>query len=381
MAPTSRDDSPELVEAREGAVLPASRIPPGSLGLLLRGLLILAIVVAVLAPWLVMIEQRLPGYLLGTLDREIVQRGTTGAEGHDGPPGFYLLSIWGTFFPWSLLMPAALVGAWRRRHVLPIRFALAAAIGPWLMLEFYVTKLPHYLLPAFPFLALLAADVIARSQRRLDPALAGRGFRVVAGLWPLLVGAGAALAWASLWLDPRDRLVMVAGLVGLSLVSIITAVYTSRRLLAGRVAPAAVSMGIGMALAMLIAWTLVLPQAEALRISPRVADFLVREDATRVGDVRMVDYKEPTLGFYQGGTIREEAEDRFFHVVPESQWPRWLVTTDRLWADAPAEVRSRWIEVGSTEGIQYAAGGRRARVHVLRRVDGPADPASASSPP
>ena len=77
---------------------------------------------AVVAPWLIMIERRLPGYTLRTLRTQVVDRAATAQEGHKGPPGYYFLLVWATYFPWSLLLPATIVHAWRRRHLPAIRF-------------------------------------------------------------------------------------------------------------------------------------------------------------------------------------------------------------------------------------------------------------------
>ena len=59
----------------------------------------------------------------------MIDRSTNPQEGHSGPPGYYLLTIWAMFFPWSLLLPAALVTAWRNRRLPWVRFSLAAVIG------------------------------------------------------------------------------------------------------------------------------------------------------------------------------------------------------------------------------------------------------------
>ena len=50
------------------------------------------------------------------------------------------------------------LGAAIRRHTDPAtRFLLAWAGASWLMFEIVPTKLPHYVLPAYPALAMLAA--------------------------------------------------------------------------------------------------------------------------------------------------------------------------------------------------------------------------------
>src|SRR5262249_23516518 len=100
-----------------------------------------SLVVAIIcAPWLILIHQREPTFLPTILGHDGLERARSGLEGHKGPPGFYLLLIWVTYFPWSLLLPAAMIHAWKRRQIPIIRFALAAIIGPWIMFEIVQTK-------------------------------------------------------------------------------------------------------------------------------------------------------------------------------------------------------------------------------------------------
>src|SRR5439155_23270742 len=99
---------------------------------------------------------------------------------------------------WSLFLPVTIWLAWRHRHLPPIRFAIAAAIGPWLLLECVQTKLPHYLLPCFPPLAFLTADALVRCFRGQYRDLTNRGFLVAAAIWSIAVLAIGAAPWLAL---------------------------------------------------------------------------------------------------------------------------------------------------------------------------------------
>jgi hypothetical protein len=63
------------------------------------------------------------------------------------------ISFWPTIL---FLLPAILFGI-RHRSDPKIRFLLAWAGATWIMFELAPTKLPHYVLPAYPALAILAA--------------------------------------------------------------------------------------------------------------------------------------------------------------------------------------------------------------------------------
>ena len=56
-----------------------------------------------------------------------------------------------------------------------MRFLLAWAGAWWLVVEAVPTKLPHYVLPAYPALAILAALWLLAPRRQAQPAAGGAG--------------------------------------------------------------------------------------------------------------------------------------------------------------------------------------------------------------
>ena len=92
----------------------------------------------------------------------IIQRVTSGIEEHGGFPGYYVALSLLTFYPWSALMPPALVGAWSRRTGNPaLGFLLAGAAGLVLLAARRVTLRSHISFGPFliggTLLAMLAA--------------------------------------------------------------------------------------------------------------------------------------------------------------------------------------------------------------------------------
>jgi 4-amino-4-deoxy-L-arabinose transferase-like glycosyltransferase len=84
-------------------------------------------------------------------------------ESHWGPPGYYFVLFWLTFFPAAQLSPLAVGDVWRRRAEPGTRFLLAFLVPAWLVLEAALTKLPHYVLPLYPAIAILVAGAIERN--------------------------------------------------------------------------------------------------------------------------------------------------------------------------------------------------------------------------
>jgi 4-amino-4-deoxy-L-arabinose transferase-like glycosyltransferase len=118
--------------------------------------------VLLVAPWYVTIGVVSRGeFFRVAVGDQLVRRLTYGVENHRGLPGYYLLGLLLTFYPWSSLLPPAVFGAWARRRNNPaLAFLLGWAIGPLLLFECVPTKLVHYYAPALPACALLVAWLI-----------------------------------------------------------------------------------------------------------------------------------------------------------------------------------------------------------------------------
>jgi len=123
-------------------------------------------------------------------------------------------------------------------------------------------------------------------------------------------------------------------------------------------------LGVGMMSVWAFAWTAYLPRAQYLRVSVRTADVLRRQGATGIGVVQMLDYKEPSLAFYQGGTIREDVATKLMQNHVDSGTP-WFVITSDVWDKTEPHVRERFDIIDRVIGFAYA-GGRRVEVLVVR---------------
>lgn len=146
-------------------------------------------------------------------------------ESHGAPPGVYLLLFWVTFWPGAPLAGMAAPAAWAARREPGAQFLLAWLIPSWIVFEAVLTKLPHYVLPLYPAIAILTIGalerrVLSRSWLRrgaawwfLVPALASV-IAVVAAVmltrqpvflaWPFIAGAliFGLFAW---WLYDDNR--------------------------------------------------------------------------------------------------------------------------------------------------------------------------------
>ncbi|HYZ41314.1 MAG TPA: glycosyltransferase family 39 protein [Stellaceae bacterium] len=83
-------------------------------------------------------------------------------ETHGAPPGLYLLLFWITFWPGAPLAAMATPAVWRARRQPGAQFLLAWLVPSWIVFELVLTKLPHYVLPLYPAIAILTAGALER---------------------------------------------------------------------------------------------------------------------------------------------------------------------------------------------------------------------------
>lgn len=186
----------------------------------LRPWLGVLIVGAVVVPWVIALVQSMGWDAVQTFfDEEVVRRASSGVEGHTGPPGYHLVLMTVLFWPGSLLATAGVVFAIKRvwsegNAASTDLFLLAWLLPSWLAFELAGTKLPHYVLPLYPALALLLARAFMVGVERLPNAkgaLAEVGF----ALWVLLGLVLAATPLALLWIvesTPSPGVVVVSAL-------------------------------------------------------------------------------------------------------------------------------------------------------------------------
>ncbi len=111
------------------------------------------------------IGQQVIGRSLGVMD----SHGARGAVGYVLLLPFYFVSIFLSFFPWSVfLVPMALF--WRKagNRTAAENYLITGVLLLFLALTPIRTKLPHYTFPAFPALAVLFAGYWSRAARPSD---------------------------------------------------------------------------------------------------------------------------------------------------------------------------------------------------------------------
>ncbi|MEM9003812.1 MAG: glycosyltransferase family 39 protein [Cyanobacteria bacterium P01_F01_bin.86] len=82
-------------------------------------------------------------------------------ERHDGPPWYYLLELLKYSWPWLIFWPTGAWLTWRSRHRVWSKLLLVWTIGYLLPISVMGTKLPWYVLPLYPAIALTCGVALA----------------------------------------------------------------------------------------------------------------------------------------------------------------------------------------------------------------------------
>ena len=187
---------------------------------------------------------------------------------------------------------------------------------------------------------------------------------IAAGVWGAIVSVAVWAPWLSLEKYHSD--VPYGAMVTLGVMGPIVAVCVFTLFYRRQVVGGVLAMGLGTMAVYAVAYAAYLPRAEFLRVSPRVAAVLEANAVTQLHQVLMLDYMEPSLAFYQGGTIREAGPVGFTPGFV-AQFTPWMVVTRQKWDAAPQGIRDRFDIISDTYGLAYADKGRWVHVLVLHK--------------
>ena len=247
-------------------------------------------------PWfLAIIGRSGEAFFAESVGQDLFSKIFASQEAHGAPPGYYFALFWLAFWPGSMLAALATPAVWAARREDATKFLLAWLVPSWLVFELVVTKLPHYVLPLYPAIAILIAGVIDARLLSRKPwlvlgtiwwfvlpmaagiagivalAVIGRQFGLL--VWPLIGGAAVMgfLAW---------RLYEVDGAEHALLRAVVAAILTA-----------------------IAIFGLIIPSLGQLFPSPTLARIL-RDSGCPQPEAATVGYQEPSLVFLAGTGTR-----------------------------------------------------------------------------
>ncbi len=306
------------------------------LGICLFGLIAL--------PWFIMIGKETGGGFYGTaIGSDLAPKLAGGQEKHGGYPGYYTLTIFILFWPAALFLLTALsYGMRAARRTLTggissqnARWLLCWGIPFWIILEVIPTKLPHYLLPLYPAIALLMAGAISSIHKYeffKTTRIIGASLFFAATIILIFITSGAEALYGA------DRF----WVYGLGVLIALTALATSLYAAGGQIKLALIGLFItGFSLST-SAYGFILPGLKDTQLAPRISAQMRAKNISLPRDggalIRSPHFTEPSLIYYLGTNILlgEKADD--FKQYPHILGQIWIIDMKR--SDAQERLNS-----------------------------------------
>ncbi|MGY6531931.1 ArnT family glycosyltransferase [Glycocaulis sp.] len=320
----------------------------------------------ILIPWLVSVQIATDGaFLREALGEDLGPKVVTGHESHGGLPGYHLLLLSALFFPAILFLPAGIAAAWRALKeksdaAMAARWLIVMSLPFWLVFEILPTKLPHYVLPAYPALAVLSAwGVLEWGKTGRIFTYSGAGFAVFGGAI-----IGAVLVYiAAAHEGPLGLAIFMSILI---FAALLAALILALR---GRVVPALIP---------LIAAGLIWQGAGRGMIAPATDLFPSRDAAQLIHEAGLMgpdtellsSYTEPSLAFALRSDIAlidiDEIRERAGALTTRQLLIIDLSRTGEADAGFLARVRARACDIYETSGYNYSRG--RATALLIART-------------
>ena len=327
----------------------------------------LAITLAIVLPWAIAIGIASHGlFYQKSLGQDFASKLMGDAESHGAPPGYYAALASFTFWPGSLLLLPGIVYGIARRSEPAVRYLLLWAATTWLMFEFAPTKLPHYVLPAFPALAILCALWLKAGATAQSKTARIAQYVSLA----LFVLVGVALAGFLAFAPSRFGVGSPWWLYAAVAFGIAAVLAVVPAILARRFTAAAAMAGLAAILLYGVAGFLTVPRLTELWLSPRLAEAVARHAQTSDPPAVTAGYAEPSIAFLLGTKTSLSDGPEAGHKA-SSAGGLALVSDDQRqsFLDAVATDGGRVVALEEIDGLNYSRG-RKTKITLYRVMPG-----------
>lgn len=293
----------------------------------LRPVTAVAILAAIALPWYVAVGVETRGeWLEMFLGRHNLERFVSSLDGHRGPIFYYLPVLFAGLFPWSILWPQSVQETIRRLRCGGSQSRGDLFLACWVVayLGFFSlarTKLPNYITPCYPALALLTARMI--ENYRMQPHLLDwSGWRVsliCLGLVGVALGIGLPIVSATIL--PGEAWLGVVGVVPLAGAWI--AWKQSRH---GKLNLALRSLALASLTMSVVLFGVVMPSIDRHQTSAAFVDAIQKLNGSSEASYELMTFRfaQPSLIFYSRHRIHNWGEtakvDEFFRQFPERSY-------------------------------------------------------------
>ncbi|MCY4237332.1 MAG: phospholipid carrier-dependent glycosyltransferase [Rhodospirillaceae bacterium] len=329
----------------------------------LRPMVGVPLLLTIAVPWYLAIILADDTFIREAAGRDFFGKLLTGQEQHWGPPGAYTLLLLATFAPASLLVWPALRWSWIWRREAMVKFCLCWALPFWLALELTPTKLPHYILPIYPALALLIAMAVQAAEAgefRWLRHWATRLFYIAC----LLIFGGFTVGMFLLPIITGD------GFVGVGLIPIFAflavSAYTVPCLWRGEIRKALLVSAFATPLVFAPVYSAVAPAVSTIWMSREIGAKVQALDLPTDVKLYATGYTEPSLAFYLGSRLMLLSPWQIGNALPKKGW--LAVVGHTALPEFRTAMSKRGVtlkSVGTIFGFNYSRG-RQAAVTLYR---------------
>jgi len=287
---------------------------------------------AVALPWHIWVAMRDFRWIEGFYWVHNFGRAVTPMEDHGGSALlYYPIAIALGFAPWSVLLAPVFIGLFKRiRQSDPWRIGyilLACWIGVYVALfSLAGTKLPNYVVPAYPALALLTGCFVFHLRRATTAAAAWWAFVAMGVLATSGVAVAVGLPIAAHIHLPGDEWLGVVGLIPIVGATVCLWLFSRKKWRTGSICFASCAVVLTVALLAGVAQRIDRHQ----QIDVLVAEIFKRSDAPEIASFACL---EPSWVFYSGRNIAHFSEKRRQDLrgFLAGGRDRFVITTDHHW--------------------------------------------------
>jgi 4-amino-4-deoxy-L-arabinose transferase-like glycosyltransferase len=295
--------------------------------------------------WLFMVNSaEHSNYLMQMIHKDLLPKLQGGHESHGQPPLFHLIILPITFWPASLFLWQGGVYAINNRRNKFVKFLLAWLLPTWLFFEIMPTKLPQYVLPTFPAIAILCSLAIAETTKANS---AGKWLFFLQVLWGILSLALAAGLTGGLFyfLMQKGSILGIILFTTISLISFI-AVYSAWQNTYQRACLAVFLLAL---VTYPVLFTNLLPQLKPLWLTSNIAQLIDKNRISKEKPLLAVDFGEPSLVFNLNTNLVQFTNNRTAETILQSD-------TSRLALVKPATFE-QWVKAQRNLAILARADG------------------------
>ena len=310
-------------------------------------------------PWFIAIVAKSgDSFFAESIGNDLFAKVGAGQESHGAPPGLYFVLFWVTFWPGSMLVGLAAPAVWNVRREPGAKYLLAWIVPSWIVFEIVLTKLPHYVLPLYPPIAILAAGILDHQ------ALSRRRWLEAGTVWWFIIATVLAVGMIAAHIALGEQLGLLAWpFAGGAIIFALFAwlLYrvdgAERSLLRAIAASLCVAFGV---------YATTFPAISELFPAVELADY-VHEANCYDPMVATAGYHEPSLVFLVGTDLRHTSGEGAAEFLSEGRCRFAFVESrqQRAFAQAAESIGLRYSLGRRVEGFNIS-GGRRISIAIFR---------------